>query len=226
MISTLQTCVQCNEPKDTTSFRSNRQRCKECENVKTKTWQQRNAEAGLCRCGKDLLPNRTSCVACCERAHVWHRANKERINEHKKRYRDENRDAIRLARQQRWATNENGIREKRAAYCAANIVKKRLQDAAWYARVRATVFAHYGEKCACCGIDDAGFLTIDHVNGGGTKHRKQINKKSIYNWLIQQGFPEGFQTLCFNCNLGKSKCGGICPHERERQANVAMLQLK
>jgi hypothetical protein len=30
---------------------------------------------------------------------------------------------------------------------------------------------------------------------------------------VKQGFPDGFQTLCFNCNVGKYKNGGVCPHQ-------------
>ena len=29
-----------------------------------------------------------------------------------------------------------------------------------------------------------------------------------------QDFPEGFQILCFNCNAGKHRNGGRCPHEQ------------
>lgn len=51
---------------------------------------------------------------------------------------------------------------------------------------------------------------IDHINGGGTKHRKQIGSH-IYNWIKNNEFPEGFQVLCFNCNLAKGFYG-VCPH--------------
>jgi hypothetical protein len=36
---------------------------------------------------------------------------------------------------------------------------------------------------------------------------------SFYMWLIRRGFPVGFQVLCFNCNIGRSMNGGICPHK-------------
>ena len=34
----------------------------------------------------------------------------------------------------------------------------------------------------------------------------------IYIWLKNNNFPEGFQVLCFNCNCGKARNKGICPH--------------
>jgi len=45
-------------------------------------------------------------------------------------------------------------------------------------------------------------LTIDHINGGGNAHRKLVAQKgssSLYKWLRDNNYPEGFQTLCMNC---------------------------
>ena len=69
------------------------------------------------------------------------------------------------------------------------------------------VLIHYGgnpPKCACCGFSDIRALQIDHINGGGMEHRRSIGIKNggitFYLWLIRNGFPEGFQVLCANCN--------------------------
>jgi hypothetical protein len=73
--------------------------------------------------------------------------------------------------------------------------------------VKAVVFAHYGLQCACCGATDD--LTIDHVNGGGEIHRQQLFGDTwdvslqFYRWLITQGFPPEYQTLCVRCNASK-----------------------
>ncbi len=77
------------------------------------------------------------------------------------------------------------------------------------------VFEHYGKKCNCCGESNQMFLTMDHINGGGTTHRKSIKGEKITSWLYRNNFPKGFQTLCFNCNWGKHINGGICPHQEE-----------
>jgi hypothetical protein len=29
----------------------------------------------------------------------------------------------------------------------------------------------------------------------------------------KHGYPEGFQVLCMNCNWGRYRNGGVCPHE-------------
>lgn len=71
---------------------------------------------------------------------------------------------------------------------------------------RMIVLAHYGVNgepvCRICGFDDIRALVIDHIDNNGAAHRKEVGKK-MYHWLIKSGFPEGFQTLCSNCNTIK-----------------------
>ncbi len=71
------------------------------------------------------------------------------------------------------------------------------------AALRKAVLDHYGRACQCCGSADR--LTIDHVNGDGGQHRAAIGDGSatLYRWLIRNGFPDGFQTLCVPCNTSK-----------------------
>ena len=85
--------------------------------------------------------------------------------------------------------------------------------------LRITVLTHYSNgklECLCCGVKHVEFLTIDHINGGGTKHRKEIGVggSSIYQWLKNNNYPKGFQTLCFNCNCSTGMLG-YCPHNKE-----------
>jgi len=64
------------------------------------------------------------------------------------------------------------------------------------------IIDHYGGKCAKCSIDNRDILTIDHIDGGGTQHRKELKKEGtiFYRWIVKNNFPEGFKVLCFNCN--------------------------
>lgn len=87
----------------------------------------------------------------------------------------------------------------------------------YWIEYRLKVLNHYsnGElKCTCCGEDTYEFLSIDHVNGGGNQHRKELGSKYIYSWLIQNDYPEGYQVLCHNCNMAKAFYGE-CPHKRK-----------
>ena len=64
------------------------------------------------------------------------------------------------------------------------------------------VLTHYGGgKCACvrCGEARLACLSIDHINGGGTQHIKEIGIGSyFYKWLKNNDYPKGYQTLCMN----------------------------
>ncbi len=83
-------------------------------------------------------------------------------------------------------------------------------------KARGKVLDHYGRVCNCCGESCEIMLLIDHVNNDGKEHREETNTKPglrFYRWLIKENFPEGFQTLCFNCNWGKFRNGGTCPHQ-------------
>lgn len=69
----------------------------------------------------------------------------------------------------------------------------------------------YGRTCACCSEDHEVFLAIDHINEDGAAHRRVI-KSGFYQWLRDNQYPSGFQTLCHNCNWAKSR--GECPHTK------------
>lgn len=94
-----------------------------------------------------------------------------------------------------------------------------IADAKEYRRLmKKCVIEHYGNKCACCGESNIAFLQIDHIAENGNEHRRAIGRSSgigFYTWLKKNNFPEGFQVLCCNCNLGKHWNGGVCPHQQE-----------
>lgn len=85
----------------------------------------------------------------------------------------------------------------------------------YYKNKRSKVLDHYGNKCACCGETNPKFLTIDHINNDGSKHRKLINSSRLCPWLVKNNYPDNFQILCWNCNHGKQLNNGICPHKEE-----------
>lgn len=80
-------------------------------------------------------------------------------------------------------------------------------------------FAAYGGPvCSCCGEAHPECLTIDHVNNDGAAHRRELAGKSIYKWLSEEGYPQGFQVLCMNCNFSK-KIMGMCWHKIAKLEN-------
>lgn len=148
---------------------------------------------------------RNTCQACrnLKNKESYKRHRVKRIKEVQRYYR-ENKEK-RLADVKKWAErNPEKVRQYR---------KETLNG------LRADVFAAYGGKCMCCGESEPIFLTIDHIGGNGRKHREEVMGNPLYAgvkfyaWLRQNEFPEGFETLCYNCNCGRHRNGGICPHK-------------
>lgn len=84
---------------------------------------------------------------------------------------------------------------------------------------RRSCLMHYSDGlmcCACCGETHYEFLSLDHIDGGGTEHRRQVGSQNLYSWLIQHDFPDGIQVLCHNCNQAKGFYGK-CPHEKQKE---------
>ena len=97
------------------------------------------------------------------------------------------------------------------------------------AELKREVFEHYnmvhsGQEycdsdyihCVCCDETEYKFLCLDHINNDGNEDRKKnpshATGRSLYARLRNAGYPEGYQILCYNCNMGKHINGGKCPH--------------
>ena len=77
--------------------------------------------------------------------------------------------------------------------------------------------AYGGYRCNCCGETEHTFLSIDHVDNDGYKHKGPHGRRyaglSLFSWLKKNDYPDGFQVLCHNCNIGKHLNDGVCPHQ-------------
>lgn len=102
------------------------------------------------------------------------------------------------------------------AWSARHRSRKNQKSRETYAKLRLEVLTYYSPRdlpeCTCCGEQTIAFLGIDHVNGGGRQHRKAIH--NTYEWIKKNNFPDGFQTLCHNCNQARG-LRGYCPHQRK-----------
>lgn len=99
------------------------------------------------------------------------------------------------------------------------LTRQREQTKKW----KEKIFEVYGKRCACCGESNEMFLTVDHVNNDGCKHRRTTNKQGLnvhagnfmYKWIVENNFPNTIQLLCWNCNCGRYRNGGVCPHKQK-----------
>jgi len=123
------------------------------------------------------------------------------------------------------ASNPAYLRNRENAIAAATRWNREHPE-----RRRKTALAHYyrmqhqamlaygGYVCACCGETEPLFLTLDHINGDGAEIRRNIGTlggTKLYKWLRDNGWPPGYQVLCLNCNQGRYRNGGVCPHQQK-----------
>lgn len=124
---------------------------------------------------------------------------------------------------QRWCRGCQGDYQKQnrdLANARGQRFRKRHPDRAnrYNREARLAALRHYSggdPSCACCGETEFAFLVLDHINGGGTAHRRTVGGQGIWFWLRARGYPSGYQVLCWNCNAAKAY-QGICPHELAR----------
>lgn len=152
--------------------------------------------------------NHKICKICEERKHV---------NEFSQFHGKVCKTCIKTRNHRRYIENKVSILAKSKLWKKENQKRYRSQQDDYRRQKRAElkqqVLTHYGACCACCGEREILFLTIDHIHGNGGLHRRQIGKTDMWKWLAQNDYPDGFQILCYNCNVGRYRNGGVCPHK-------------
>jgi hypothetical protein len=113
----------------------------------------------------------------------WIKNNRERYNtwnkEYQQKYRDDNREKL----------------------------KEESRFRTFYYKLLA--MEHYSNgfiECAVCGEDRIECLSLDHIYGGGTKHRKDKKIKMMAEWLRKYNYPTGYRVLCMNCQFMEYRC--------------------
>jgi hypothetical protein len=138
-----------------------------------------------------------------------------------RRYKERNRDAINKRKRAAYHANPKKYQEFSKVYRRNNPEKVRPRWNEYQRRrrkmLRDEMIVAYGSACDCCGENELCFLQLDHVNGNGRKHREQFHGLSteLFGALKREGWPkDGYRLLCANCNWGRERNGGICPHQQ------------
>jgi len=98
-------------------------------------------------------------------------------------------------------TNKELIAERNKIYYSNNSIKIIDKVITNHKHLMGELISHYGGCCAVCGETNLSFLCIDHINNDGAEHRKKVGCGfAFYWWLKRNGFPSGFQVLCWNHN--------------------------
>ncbi len=123
---------------------------------------------------------------------AYAQSHKEEIKEYQKAYQIRNRKHL-LEQAKIWRQNHPE---------QSNAQKRR-----YTVKTKADALTHYGNgklACVTCGESRIDCLSIDHIDGKGAEHRRTMPKGTrIYIWLKRNNYPEGFQTLCMNCQFIK-----------------------
>lgn len=111
--------------------------------------------------------------------------------------------------------NKNSSKKDGLSNQCKNCQNKQAKE--YRKRIKKKVIKAYGGQCECCGITNIGFLTIDHVNDNRKEHIKELDTfegSAFYSKLYELNYPDNYnlRILCYNCNCGRERNGGICPH--------------
>ena len=109
--------------------------------------------------------------------------------------------------------------------CLICLERRRQANKLATQKAKDIIFNWYGRSCVCCGEAEPLFLTLDHINGNGKQDRgkNQSNLTWYHNLAkkIRLGSPPAdLRVLCYNCNCGRQRNGGICPHAHEKSVAV------
>jgi hypothetical protein len=163
--------------------------------------------------------------------HEWYERNKERIAERNRKYYAERAEAMRDKTRNWRQANPDKVKAQKQRHTKKYLEREVGRIVAWknadpdrnrksgrdyIRRLKLEIIAGYGGKCECCGDTNWQFLTVDHINGDGARHRKTERQRNFYIRLRSEGFPRGeYRLLCMNCNFSYGMYGS-CPHSSEQ----------
>jgi hypothetical protein len=105
------------------------------------------------------------------------------------------------------------------AWYARNRERGKAARLAWATALRSrAIEAIGGWICACCGENRRSMIDVDHIHGGGGKHRRERGNLGYYHDIIAD--PSKYQVLCCNCNHSKRRLGE-CEHKCPSKAFIA-----
>jgi hypothetical protein len=117
--------------------------------------------------------------------------------------------------------NRDHVHTQKKIWYKANQGRKTKFEREKYARLKFEVLLHYTQvfdptaTSPHCNdpfhkhlpndplAKDIRALSIDHINGGGNKHLKEIGQGKLYSWLKKHNYPPGYQVLCMSCQFIK-----------------------
>lgn len=144
-----------------------------------------------------------------EYSRQWRQNHREIVRERNRKWREAHKEYIRAYNIAYNKSHQEQIRsyKHKYPYNPKKALKLRQREKE---RLKTEVLTHYGNgklACVICSENRLACLSIDHIDGGGTRHRQSLGLtgagNTFYRWLRRHELPEGYQTLCMNCQFIK-----------------------
>jgi hypothetical protein len=139
-----------------------------------------------------------------------------------RQYRRSHLEICHAAQHRYYQSHRDAILEKHRLWRRANALEILSKLHIVRDEIKLRVFSHYRNgdlKCAICREDRIAVLSVDHIDGGGSAHRKSLGNQSFYRWLEKQGYPSGYQVLCMNCRFIKKA------EESRRRRDISLAEV-
>jgi len=184
-------CTKCHKTKPLDEFyrdKTNKEHnkgswCKECAKAKSAKYRESHSEEAQ------------------EYSRLYYELHSEEAREYRRRYRKDYPEKIREENRRYKRTHPNKGKESSRRYQRA---------------LKIEILSYYSDgnlKCVICAEKRLACLSIDHIRGGGEAHRKEIKGTGggfFYKWLKKNGYPNGYQVLCMNCQWIKREKNNEC----------------
>jgi 5-methylcytosine-specific restriction endonuclease McrA len=100
---------------------------------------------------------------------------------------------------------KESLKLKRDIYRASHRQIRREQAIRYHDKIKREVLSYYSNStepyCLFCGEKNIDCLSLDHINDDG--YLETERGSNFYQKVRRTNFPEGFETLCMNCQYKK-----------------------
>lgn len=137
---------------------------------------------------------------------IYRRSNKDRLSAQGKEYYLDNQGRMLTRNREYRRTNRDELLARRREHRINNRGSILASEKDRRLNTKNEAFEKYGGyRCAECGISDPDVLTLDHIDPGTVVRRngRREGGNDLYIRLRMDGYPKGYQVLCYNCNIKK-----------------------
>lgn len=137
----------------------------------------------------------------------WREKNRDHVREYALKYNSDNSEELRARAREYYRSHREELLLKSRKYKRDHGTNEERNEygRAFRNGLRKEILHVLGDACVLCGNSDARVLHIDHVDGGGVRHRKEFGSRYQYYRSIINNGSSGLQLLCANCNFKKKR---------------------